>query len=273
MRRLVFVLVAVIASSCSDSGRVTSSVSGNPDAARDVTRGDERGAGCTSHGPTPAISEMDGEDFGDFDGDTWSDTVKVYRAVPGARDATALDLPRRIRIEFAAGGVTDEELPEGGEIESVVDVNGDGRAEVIVDLGGNTGFSVEFATVVGCRVGVALGPDGLSAGFGYYGHSTTYPGSVGTHCLDSDGNGQLDQVVQVASEPVFRDVNGDGLRDVRDRWHDRVTATEYYTWERETYAFEAGHFRLLKSTAGRYKRDVGQLELSNDLVCERPFPG
>ena len=216
---------------------------------------------------------MDEQALGDFDGDSAADTVKIYRTAPGAHDATALDLPERIRIEFAAGGVTDEELPAGGEIESVVDVNGDGRDEVIVDLGGNTGFSVEFATVVACRVMVALGPDGLPAGFGYYGHSTAFPGSVGTHCLDGDGNGQLDQVVQVASEPVFRDVNGDGLRNVQDRWQDGVVATDYYTWERQTYTLGAGRFRLLKSTAGRYTRDAGQLELSNDLVCERPFPG
>ena len=88
-----------------------------------------------------------------------------------------------MRIEFGAGGTTDEELPDGGRVGSVIDVNGDSRDEVIVDLGGNTGSSVHFATVVACRAFVARGADGLPAGFRYYGHSTTFPGSVGTHEL------------------------------------------------------------------------------------------
>jgi hypothetical protein len=176
-----------------------------------------------------------------------------------------------MRIDFAAGGVTDEELPDGGTVYSVVDVNGDGQDEVVVDLGGNTGFSVEFATVVACRVVVALGPDGLRAGFGYYGHSTGFPGSVGTHCLDADGDGRFDRVVRVASEPVgFPDVNGDGLHTTIDYGLAGPGAVDHYKWERETYTLEHAQFRLLEATAGEYRRMEGQLELSNDLVCEPP---
>lgn len=121
--------------------------------------------------------------------------------------------PYRVRIEFGAGGTTDEELPDGGTVGSVIDVNGDSRHEVVVDLGGNTGFSVHFATVVACRAVVARAADGLPAGFGSYGQSMGVPGSVGTHCLDGDGDGRFDRVVQVSSEPVgFPDVNGDGMR-------------------------------------------------------------
>ena len=156
--------------------------------------------------------------------------------------------------------------------DGVFDINDDGRDEVMIDIGGNTGFSVEFATVVACRVVVALGPDGLTAGFGYYGHSTAYPGSVGTHCVDSDGNGRLDRVIQVASEPVgFSDVNGDGANTALDYWLGGPDSVRHYSWQRRSYALESDRFRLLDDTTGEYQRRNGQLELSNDLVCERPL--
>ncbi len=201
--------------------------------------------------------------------------MTIYQPAGSAADVSAglFDPPNRIRIAFGAGGITDEEFPESGigEVDGVVDVNGDGRDEVLVDIGGNTGLSVKFTTVVACRVMVAIGPDGLPAGFGYYGHSTGYPGSVGTHCLDSDGNGRLDRVVQVASEPVgYPDVTGDGAHTSMDYWLAGPAAVDHYAWNRQTYTLETDHFRLLEDTTGQYQRREGQLELSNDLVCQTP---
>ena len=272
------VMVTVVAAGCSASDRpVPPAAAVGPAATERSVEVGAAGSGCRSRGPSLlSLGEVRWSGAGDFDGDGRRDTVTVYKpAVPagGVESAMAFDPPNRIRIAFGAGGITDEALPESGVgmSDSVADVNEDGRDEVVIDIGGNTGFSVEFATVVACRVMVAVGPDGLPAGFGYYGHSTGYPGSVGTHCLDSDGNGRLDRVVQVASEPVgYPDVTGDGAHTSMDYWLAGPAAVDHSAWERQTYTLEAARFRLLEDTAGRYQRRDGQLELSNDLVCEPP---
>lgn len=272
-------MVTVVAGGCSAAPDRTVPRSGavGPAATDTPVEVGAAGSGCRSRGPSlvsPGESRWSGQ--GDFDGDGHRDTVIIYQPAgpaDGVESALASDPPNRIRIAFAAGGMTDEALPESGVgmSDGVVDVNEDGRDEVVIDIGGNTGFSVEFATVVACRVMVALGPDGLSAGFGYYGHSTGYPGSVGTHCLDTDGNGRLDRVIQVASEPVgYPDVTGDGAHTSMDYWLAGPVAVDHYAWERQTYTLEAARFRLLENTAGRYPRRERQLELSNELVCESP---
>jgi hypothetical protein len=272
------VMVTMVAGGCSAApDRTVRTSSGAGLAATDMPVAvGAAGPGCRSGGPSlVGLGKERWSGRGDFDGDGRRDIVTVYQPAgpAGGVEALAFDLPNRIRVVFGAGGITDEVLPDSGVgmSDGVVDVNEDGRDEVVIDIGGNTGLSVEFATVVACRVMVALGPDGLPAGFGYYGHSTGYPGSVGTHCLDTDGNGRLDRVIQVASEPVgYPDVNGDGAKTSMDYWLAGPTAVDHYTWERQTYRLETGRFRLIKGTAGRYQRQEGQLDLSNDLVCEPP---
>lgn len=64
-----------------------------------------------------------------------------------------------LTVTFAAGGgaavqIPDDESP-GNQILGVADINADGRAEVIVDTGGNTGNSGDAVTLVNHRLMIA----------------------------------------------------------------------------------------------------------------------
>ena len=277
MRQLwgTLTVVVSISAACSNGERVAAPPGSEAAKTVDIVMPGAAGVrGCRERPLLPAVGAVRGPTGrGDFDGDGRQDTVTVYQPAGQVDDLSSalVFLPHRIRIDFGAGGATDEELPDRGTVGGVVDVNGDGRDDMVVDIGGNTGMSMEFATVVGCRVTVPRGPDGLPAGFGYGAHSTGWPGSVGTHCLDRDGDGRLDRVVQVSSEPVgYPDINGDGAHTSMDYWLADPAVVDHYRWERQTYTLEGDRFRLLEESTGEYRRRAGQLELSNDLVCDPP---
>lgn len=53
-----------------------------------------------------------------------------------------------------------------------------------------------------------------------------------------------------------------------DYWTSGPTAAEHFSWQRRDYVPEVAEFNLVNETTGRYERSEGQLELSNNLLCD-----
>lgn len=70
----------------------------------------------------------------------------------------------------------------------------------------------------------------------------------------------------------FVDVNGDGRRTAMDYWTSGPTVGEHFSRQRRDDVPEDAEFNLVNETTGRYEHSRGQLELSNNLVCDAAQP-
>jgi hypothetical protein len=106
---VVVLLLTLMVGACDEAPEESISVS-----ARGLGSDAGGTGGCRSRGPSPVpTKDLGGTARGDFDGDGRHDTVTIYDPVGPPQP--------RVRIEFGAGGMTDEELPDGGTVGSVID--------------------------------------------------------------------------------------------------------------------------------------------------------
>src|SRR5581483_45433 len=225
----------------------------------------------------PPVSGAVGRASGDFDGDGAPDQFVVYQPNrpgepprdDGASAGATDENPIRMRFEYAAGGVSDDEFPypNAARVLGAVDVNGDGADEAVVDLGGATVSDAEFVTAVACRV-TGVDVDDVEA-FGYGAHSTGAPGHAGAICVDRDGDGRFDAVVAVTAVPDhWPDVDGDGQVSPGDYWQAPDRAGPW-SWTRTTWVLPpgTGAMRRAERVSGQVARAAGQAELSNTFTC------
>lgn len=133
---------------------------------------------------------------GDVNGDGRQDRFVIYPSSDGSYSDLG---SARIRAEFGGGGVVDvpaQTLGSGAEVVGTVDVDGDGRDEIIVDPhGGATAHGVGLVVVKDCRPHEVTAADGTVFELLYYQNSLCCPGeAVGVDCVDVTGDSAVELV-------------------------------------------------------------------------------